>query len=945
MKLQSEKREIEGFGGDHESTFKITPSAKAFKILSDSLYKNNIRAIIRELSCNALDSHVAAGKADVPFEIHLPTQIEPYFAVQDFGVGLSHDEVTSVYTTYFESTKTDSNEFVGALGLGSKSPFSYTDAFTVVSVKDGIKSIYSAFLNAEGTPAIKRLHHEETDLPNGVRVEVPLKKGQNLYEMRTWVEQALEVFRPFTVRPKITTHDDAIPDYKFVKKDITKGVHLLSRNSNIHETVVVMGNIEYKVDFRILEQKVQNLYEGDIEKIRDFQQSFRFLSQDTFLLEFDLGELEFAPSREELHYTEYTIKNIKDRVDEVANNIKKYVMDEFLQIKNPWEIIELAEKFEEETTTFPRVVNEALEELEGKLPEFDYTKINQFRAECKAAYDLIEVHVKEAAAEHQRLYAKATTDKTASAEDVAKSYALYETLSWFRNRYSTSSHLGHFHDENASFQTRLSSYPSFVHDYEEQGVSFRTLLFGRNSWGDRTLSADDFSRTFEVLDRDLKAVQKAVDKIKAASAAGELTGSGLDRMEKLDTKVERMSSVSISHNHTLIIANDTVTGILNKLRTLWKENNQKFIEVTDIESHSAVRGRHTRHRRSGPGVPMIHTDASYRKSFASKKDLQDALRSIADRITHGGVSSGRVKLVFTSELPDVVVSRGSTPALYAVDANDEWKKPEHGIDYVIDDARARGKRIYWIPVKGRDEVAFNYDGTDYQHMTPKRLNKMVEALLGHSNFVLVGVRRNGIKEAQDNKKMVGLLDGVLSPEGVKKFFERTKAVVNFAEIFEMHHNKPNYGMLTRFGKYCVHNEATLKSYMDKIDSTGKLFELIKKYGMELYAESRKDRSTEVSRMVRAVRLANVLDYLPEKYHEGAKHANKVISETNKLTKEYHAAIAEFQNQMQKLSTNSLIDLYAYLSYNTSNANIERILNIIAADTQFTNLKRAEENKK
>ncbi len=117
--------------------FRIRNSAKAFNILSSGLYANKVRAIIRELSCNAVDSHVAAGKADVPFDVHLPNAIEPWFSIRDYGTGLSHDQVTNIYTTYFESTKTGSNDFIGALGLGSKSPFSYNDIFTVTNVKDG----------------------------------------------------------------------------------------------------------------------------------------------------------------------------------------------------------------------------------------------------------------------------------------------------------------------------------------------------------------------------------------------------------------------------------------------------------------------------------------------------------------------------------------------------------------------------------------------------------------------------------------------------------------------------------------------------------------------------------------------------------------------------------------------------------------------------------------
>ena len=65
--------------------FRIRNSAKAFNILSSGLYANKVRAIVRELSCNAVDSHIAAGKQDTPFDVHLPNQHEPWFAILDLS--------------------------------------------------------------------------------------------------------------------------------------------------------------------------------------------------------------------------------------------------------------------------------------------------------------------------------------------------------------------------------------------------------------------------------------------------------------------------------------------------------------------------------------------------------------------------------------------------------------------------------------------------------------------------------------------------------------------------------------------------------------------------------------------------------------------------------------------------------------------------------------------
>ena len=171
-------------------TFSIKSSASSFRILSSSLYSNPIAAIIRELSCNARDSHVEAGNTE-PFKVHVPTMLDPTFYVQDFGTGLGHEQVMSLYTTFFESTKTSSNDYVGALGLGSKSPFSYTDNFTVVAIKDGVKNVYSAFINDAGIPSIVRGHSEHTTEHSGVKVEFAVESK----DFKKFSEEAVSILQ------------------------------------------------------------------------------------------------------------------------------------------------------------------------------------------------------------------------------------------------------------------------------------------------------------------------------------------------------------------------------------------------------------------------------------------------------------------------------------------------------------------------------------------------------------------------------------------------------------------------------------------------------------------------------------------------------------------------------------------------------------------------------
>lgn len=155
--------------------FTISANGKAFRTLIDSLYSNKVKAVIRELSSNAFDSHTEAGQKR-PFKVSIPTSLDPTFRVRDFGVGLSHEQVMGLYTRIFESTKEATNEQTGQLGLGSKSPFAYTDSFSVVAYSGVEKRVYVAFLATDGVPSITHVNTMPSTEPRGVEVMFAAKR-------------------------------------------------------------------------------------------------------------------------------------------------------------------------------------------------------------------------------------------------------------------------------------------------------------------------------------------------------------------------------------------------------------------------------------------------------------------------------------------------------------------------------------------------------------------------------------------------------------------------------------------------------------------------------------------------------------------------------------------------------------------------------------------------
>lgn len=296
--------------------FRIRNSAKAFNILSSGLYANKIRAIIRELSCNAVDSHVAAGKADTPFDVHLPNAIEPWFSIRDYGTGLSHEQVTNIYTTYFESTKTDSNDFIGALGLGSKSPFSYTDNFTVTTVKDGRKGVYTAFINEQGVPSIALMTEETTNDPNGVEVRFAVETNSDFYKFR---EEATTVYTFFKLRPVVSGYSEfKFKEIDFKERDIIPGVHTKTGSSSI----AIMGNIAYPIQVPNADKAL-----GDLASLLDCG----------LVMEFAIGELDFQASREGLSYIPETINAIKAKLEALNTQLAVHIADKANNITNLWE--------------------------------------------------------------------------------------------------------------------------------------------------------------------------------------------------------------------------------------------------------------------------------------------------------------------------------------------------------------------------------------------------------------------------------------------------------------------------------------------------------------------------------------------------------------------------------------------------------------------------------
>lgn len=293
--------------------FTINASAQAFQILSSGLYPNKIKAIIRELGSNAWDSHLAARNPE-PFVVHMPTTLEPYFSVQDFGLGLSHSQIMQMYTEYFNSSKGSSNAYTGGLGLGSKSPFAYTENFTVTSVHDGVKGIYTAFINDEGEPSIAPMASFPTDERNGVLVQFSVPK-QDWYRFSS---EAIAVYQWFDYPP-------IVDGVQIQKRQLTLdefGLPLIKERSHS----VIMGGVRYIIGDSELERVVELERFGGANSYR----------QHAFYLRAPIGSVDILPSREGLRWSDKTVNYINSEISKLIDHASKTIEAELVKLDSEY---------------------------------------------------------------------------------------------------------------------------------------------------------------------------------------------------------------------------------------------------------------------------------------------------------------------------------------------------------------------------------------------------------------------------------------------------------------------------------------------------------------------------------------------------------------------------------------------------------------------------------
>lgn len=317
MKLSESKPYFESSGDMQEHFFSIKDQGMIFDILRSKMYSNPILAICREITCNARDAHREVGTPEVPVHIQLPVGLEPNWKVKDFGPGISPDRMLNIFIQYTASTKRDDNVQTGGFGLGAKTPFSYSDTFTVTTVHDGIKYSYSCTIDDTKVGKLLLLDKRPTTEPNSTEIAIRVKP----VDFNTFHQYTEQACRHWETKPVIT--GGSISWEKTNKIAEGTGWAICTSHDYNKNAKVVIDGIEYPLTL------------DDLRKYADTK--LIDAARGNFIMYFGVGELSLSANREQIFLDKPTQAKIHDRIELITKEVRKTISDKIDAFPDLWQ--------------------------------------------------------------------------------------------------------------------------------------------------------------------------------------------------------------------------------------------------------------------------------------------------------------------------------------------------------------------------------------------------------------------------------------------------------------------------------------------------------------------------------------------------------------------------------------------------------------------------------
>lgn len=311
MKLnQFENKDVEVVGLHNEGTMGIEISDKIFSMMIDGLYQDKIGAVIRELSSNAYDAHVEANNEKIPFEIHIPDEFNKNLVIKDYGNGLTKDELIKYFCTLLSSSKSDSNKYIGAYGIGAKSPFAIVDQFIVSSIKDGMKTTLLFLRKNKSAPNYYILEESKTDETSSTSIIIEYEKSNDIIES---IKKQLVMF---PLKPIVYQNGNIISNNLFFNVDkLSENIYLIDAQLSNTKTYIKCGPIVFPLpEHNLLKNTLENI---SLAKCK------------TIVYECNIGDLVIPPDRERLDLGTENIDFLSKLIKEKNDIFKDTILKDF----------------------------------------------------------------------------------------------------------------------------------------------------------------------------------------------------------------------------------------------------------------------------------------------------------------------------------------------------------------------------------------------------------------------------------------------------------------------------------------------------------------------------------------------------------------------------------------------------------------------------------------
>ncbi|MBD9511544.1 ATP-binding protein [Ensifer sp. ENS10] len=280
-------------GGGKAEAFGMSESAEFFTVLSDTLYRDKVRAVAREVICNAWDAHIITDQTDLPIEIKLTNE---ELVIKDFGPGIAPERMRPIYCIYGASTKVKSEKETGGFGLGSKAPFAYSDHFSVTSAFEGLRTVYAVSrggAETDGKPDMRPMVQTPTKA-TGITVSIPIR---NATDRQNFENHIKAVVRQGGIKAKL---NDVLLDTIDYEPSRKLGYMLMRRQGygELNESVVYVlyGTVLYPLTTTHAEITKQTRHIAN------------YLGENRVILLAPANSVGVTPSRESLSYSDKTIE-------------------------------------------------------------------------------------------------------------------------------------------------------------------------------------------------------------------------------------------------------------------------------------------------------------------------------------------------------------------------------------------------------------------------------------------------------------------------------------------------------------------------------------------------------------------------------------------------------------------------------------------------------------